>query len=160
MSNCIFPGRFQPFHTGHLLVVKGMMKACGRAVIVICRDAGDNGGDDLFSEEEVREMISAALLHEDIVDAEIVSITNCEDDKEWMDKILESADNPPDPEIWTGNEDVKKIAEEHNIDVKTITPVPGHNSEEIREMIKTKDRTWLSKVPGGANDVIMRSIGE
>ena len=74
MSSCIFPGRFQPFHNGHLMVVQGMMNTCGKATVVICCDPdGSPGKDAMFSLEEVREMISAALLESDIVDAAVRS---------------------------------------------------------------------------------------
>lgn len=160
MSNCIFPGRFQPFHTGQLLVVKGMMKTCGRAVIVICSNPGDSKGkDDLFTQDQVREMITAALLAEDIVDAEIVAISDCESDEEWLHKVLEAADNPEDPTVWSGNEDVLAIVEKGGVNTKKIVHVLGHDSDEIRKMIKSGNRDWMKKVPGGANNVVMKSLG-
>ncbi len=156
MATCIFPGRFQPFHNGQLMVVNGMMKTCGRGVIVICNNGeGQLGADDLFSEEEVREMISAALLAEDIVDADIVVVHDCAEDKEWLDKVLEAAGDPEEPMIWSGNDNVLALAEEAGIATKKIVPVPGHVSAEIREMIKNNDRGWMEKVPGGANDIVM-----
>lgn len=156
MSTCIFPGRFQPFHNGQLLVVKGMMQMCGRTVIVICTEKDETlGPNDLFNEEQVREMISAALLAEDIVDAEIRVAHDASEDSEWLDRILEEAGNPEDPMIWSGNENVLKLAEEHGVATKEISLVPGHVSAEIREMIKSGDREWMEKVPGGANDVVM-----
>jgi len=86
MSTCIFPGRFQPFHTGQLMVVQGMAQSCSKPVVVICH--GDARDDDLFSVDDVREMISAALLAENIVDAMIVDVPDCESDDEWADRVL------------------------------------------------------------------------
>ena len=34
MSTCIFPGRFQPFHTGQLMVVQGMAQSCTKPIVV------------------------------------------------------------------------------------------------------------------------------
>ncbi|MBU1126458.1 MAG: hypothetical protein ABH826_01460 [Patescibacteria group bacterium] len=156
MSACIFPGRFQPFHNGQLLVVKGMIKSCSRSVIVICCGADDQmGSDDLFTSDQIREMISAALLAEDIVDAEIVIVYDCDEDEEWLDKIIEAADNPDSPTIWSGNENVLALAEAQGIASKKISLVPGHVSKEIREMIKSGDRGWMEKMPAGAIDVVM-----
>ncbi|PIX61830.1 hypothetical protein CO057_01930 [Candidatus Uhrbacteria bacterium CG_4_9_14_0_2_um_filter_41_50] len=152
MSTCIFPGRFQPFHTGHLMVVQGMIKSCGKVVIAICY--GDAREDDLFSAEEVREMISAALLAEDIVDANIVDVSDCEDDAEWVDKILEAAGNPEEVKMWTGDDDMKQIFETAGLAIQNISPVPGFNGTEIRKMIESKDSTWREKVPAGALDVV------
>jgi nicotinamide-nucleotide adenylyltransferase len=152
MSSCIFPGRFQPFHTGHLMVVQGMAQTCAKPIIVICH--GNKRDDDLFSVDQVRTMISASILEEGIADAMIVDVTDCESDDEWMDKILEVAGNPEDPKIWTGDEQIKAIFEKHNIEIQNIKPVPGFNGTEIREMILKKDMDWRKKVPGGSMEVI------
>lgn len=152
MSTCIFPGRFQPFHTGHLMVVQGMIKSCGQAVIVICH--GNSRNDDLFSVDEVREMISSALLAEDIVDANIIDVSDCADDVEWVDKILESAGRPESVKLWSGDEAMKKIFETAGFDIQNISLVPGFNGEEIRKMIQSQDKTWREKVPAGALDVV------
>jgi nicotinamide-nucleotide adenylyltransferase len=160
MSTCIFPGKFQPFHTGHLLVVKGMMQACSQTVVVICHDPDDAGMDDIMTNEQVREAISAALLAEDIVDANIAVVSDCKGDDEWVDKILEAAGNPEDAAVWSGNDHVLGIFESHNIETKKITHVPGIDGEEIRGMIKEKDGTWRTKVPKGALDVVEKAIAE
>lgn len=129
---------------------------CGRTVVVICVSKdGDLGSNDLFHEEQVREMVSAGLLSEDIVDAEIVVVHDCDEDAEWLDKVLEAAGNPEEGMIWSGNQNVLELAKEQGVGTKEISLVPGHVSAEIREMIKSGDRTWMEKVPGGANDVVM-----
>lgn len=158
MSTCIFPGRFQPFHTGHLLVVKGMIKSCPRSVIVVCHEE-EMGADDLFSQEQVREMISSALLSEDIVDAEIVFVADEDEDAEWADKVLEAAGNPEDVEVWSGNESVIKLFGDSGVSTKEIKKVPGHVGEEIRQLIRNKDSEWRTKVPGGSMNVIDDAIG-
>lgn len=159
MSTCIFPGRFQPFHTGHLMVVKGIMSACGKAVIVICADPdGTAGGDAIFTNEEVREMISAALLEESIVDANIVVISDCEADEEWVDKILEAAGDPEEPVVWSGKEDVRTLFESRDIKTQKISEVPGISGEEIRNMIEAGNAKWREKIPAGAMDVVDKKV--
>jgi nicotinamide-nucleotide adenylyltransferase len=157
MSTCIFPGKFQPFHQGHLMVVQGMMKSCSSAVIAICHEA-ETGKNDIFTVEEVREMISAALLSADIVDATIVVIEDCHEDAEWVDKVLEAAGWPEEVQFWSGNEEVIKLLESLEKNIQKITHVPGHDSKEIRGWIKVKDASWRSKVPAGAMDVIDKKL--
>ena len=158
MSTCIFPGKFQPFHTGQLLVAKGMVKTCARPVIVVCHEQ-EMGPDNMFTQDQVREMISASLLNEDIVDAEIIFVEDTYEDGEWADKILEAAGNPEDPEIWSGNENVLKIFSDVGVATKEIKHVSGHVSEEIRELIKEKNSEWRKKVPGGSMNIIDDVIG-
>ncbi len=155
MSIAIFPGNFQPFHIGHLLVVKGMVKSSSRVIIVVC--TGDDT-DQPFSKEEVQEMISSALLANDILDAEMIFVTDSEDDGEWIDKILEEAGNPEDPMIWSGNEDVLRIANELNIKTKEIKHAPGFVSEEIRQMIRNDNSAWKQKVPPAVANVIRKKV--
>lgn len=159
MSICIFPGRFQPFHNGHLLVVKGMMQTCGRTAIVVCCNVDDKiGAEDIFTQDEVREMISAALSSEDIVDAEIHVVTDCPQDDEWLDRILEAVEDSEGATIWSGNPDVLAIAEKAGVAVKKISPVPGISGEEIRAWVKSGSREWMEKVPAGALDVVMDKV--
>jgi len=140
-----------------LMVVQGMMKTCDRVIIAIC----GGGQEEMFNAEEVRDMISAALLNESIMDAQIVVVDDCISDEDWVDKLLEVAERPADEvAIWSGKDDVLALADKAGIATKRITHVPGHDSAEIREMIKNKDRAWMTKVPGGANDVVMRHMNK
>ncbi|MBT4857445.1 adenylyltransferase/cytidyltransferase family protein [Candidatus Uhrbacteria bacterium] len=158
MSTCIFPGRFQPFHIGHLMVAKGMIKSCPNVVIVIC--SGDHHDDDIFSTEKVREMISAALLEAEIMDATIAEVSDCTDDAEWADKVLEAAGWPEDPQIWSGDEAVRALFEGLEKRTQKISPVPGFVGKEIREMISGNDKNWRTKVPAGAMDVVYDKMQE
>lgn len=158
MSTCIFPGRFQPFHTGQLLVAKGMVKSCARPVIVVGHGGAD-GANDLFTEEQVREMISSTLLDENIVDAEIVFVEDKGEDAAWAERVLEAAGSPDDAEVWSGNPAVLDLFQKAGVKIKEIKHVPGHDSEEIRALIRAKDSAWRSKVPGGSMNVIDDAIG-
>ncbi len=154
MSTCIFPGRFQPFHEGHLMVVQGMVKSCGNAVIVICEGRDDGP----FSVQERREMVSAALLAVNIMDATIVEAVDRKTDDEWVDVILEAAGNPSEPVVWSGNEDVRACCEARGVATKKIVHVPNMVTSEIREKILAKDPSWRAKIPAGAVDVIDESV--
>lgn len=150
MATSIFPGQFQPFHEGHLLVVQGMAKMSGDPIIVIC-----NGKDDgPFTVQQRREMISAALLSANIMDATIVEASDRKVNEEWVDVVLEAAGNPAEPMVWSGNEDVRKLFEAKGVATKKIVHVPNMVTSEIRDKILAKDPSWRSKIPAGAVDVI------
>ena len=152
MSTGIFPGRFQPFHIGQLMVVQGMIKSCGNVVIAICH--GHSKKDDLFTVSEVREMISSSLLAEDIVDANIVEVSDFADDAEWVDALLEAAGNSEEVTLWTGDDDMKQIFKKAGLPIQNISLVPGFDGGEIRAMIASGNKEWRSKVPAGAIDVV------
>lgn len=159
MATCIFPGRFQPFHEGHLLVVQGMMKVHGNAVIVICDGKYEPGADHPFTIAERHEMISAALLAADITDATIVDATDRPTHGEWVDAVLDAAGHPQEPLVWSGKDEVRAMFDERGVPTKKIVPVPGIDGEVIRDAIAAGNiEPVRSKIPAGAIDVVMRKI--
>ena len=149
MSVCLFPGKFHPFHNGQLMVVKGMAKVCGKLKLIVC--CGDE--DPLFTEDEVREMLSATLLEEDLLDAEIHVLNNCMEDEEWVDRLVEFGEGQ-EVQVWSGNEDVLALCESQGVNTKKIVHVPGHDSEEIADWIRTGAKEWQAKVPKGVANVV------
>lgn len=155
MPTCIFPGKFQPFHEGHLMVVQGMMKACGNVTIVICDEKKPKSADAPFSVDERREMISAALLAKDIMDANIVVVEDGAEDADWVTRVLTAADEPSDAVVWSGNEHVRSMCEAAGVATKKIVPVPGIDGAEIRRLMAAHDPNFRKHIPSGAIDVVM-----
>lgn len=153
MPTNIFPGNFQPFHNGHLLVVQGMMKIDGNATIVICEHQHPDPEVDLFSTQSRREMISAALLNVDITDANIVAVKDDPNNESWARYVLDAAGNPPDALVWSGHADVRAIFEAIGVPTKKIVPVPGIESATIRQSLRDGTELWESKVPSGAAEL-------
>ena len=145
--SCLFVGRFQPFHRGHLLVVKGMTKVAGKVVIAIGSSESKPSAENPFTVAERREMIQRALQDEDIIpnfDVTIVDVPDMGDDAEWTKKCLELSEEVH--QIWTGNEATQKCFETAGIEVKTIKEVPGISATEIRERMKNGG-DWRALVP-------------
>ncbi|MEK9155477.1 MAG: adenylyltransferase/cytidyltransferase family protein [Patescibacteria group bacterium] len=161
MSTCIFPGRFQPFHEGHLLVVQGMMKIHGNATIVICDGKSESGADHPFTIAERREMISSALLAADITEATIVDVPDRPTAGEWVDAVLDASGHPQEPLVWSGRDDIRAAFEEKKIATKKIVPVPGIDGAVLRQaIIDGKIDGVRSKIPAGAIDVVMEVINK
>ncbi len=108
----------------------------------------------MFTLDQRREMVGAALLSADIMDVTIATVKDAETDDAWAHHVLDVAGNPAEAVVWSGNEDVRKIFEAKGIATKKIVPVPGIDGAEIRKMIKTGDMKWRSKIPAGAMDII------
>lgn len=86
-KNALFIGRFQPFHNGHLKVIKDILKESEKINIVI---AGPKNKDEKnpFSFEEREKMINLALKSEGIKNYKIFKVTDENNDEKWNEKIL------------------------------------------------------------------------
>ena len=145
---CLFLGRFQPYHIGHHMVIKGMTKLCKKIIIGIGSSQISGTSENPYTAQERKEMIQQALQDEDIIplfDVVFVNLPDHEDDVQWTQHVLEQV-GPVDM-IWTGNEATKKCFE-GKLEIKDIKEVPGISSTSIRQMIKTSDMDWKTKVPG------------
>ncbi len=154
---CLFAGRFQPFHNGHLLVVQGMAKVCGKIIIAICspKETGTTAADP-FSVPERRDMIQRALQAKDIIpnsDVALIDVPDMPADEEWTKQVLALAGGTVH-QVWTGNEWTKTCFEAAGVEVKWIKEVPGISATEIRKRMK-EGGDWKSMVP----DEVAASIG-
>lgn len=154
MSNtCLFIGRFQPFHNGHLMVVQGMRKVCERIIIGVGSTDEPTSLTHPFSAAERHEMISAALLDADIPDADIYDLPDTASDAEWVDAVLRVTG--PIDVVWTGNEQVETLFAEKGIKVQKIKEVPGVSGTLVRERILSGG-DWDALVPDGVASVMRR----
>lgn len=155
MPTPLFLGRFQPFHNGHLLVIQGMVKTMGNPIIVICDPMKpDAAGEDMFTLDERREMISSALLSANIMDATIVTCKDAGNDADWVKYVLDAAEKHSDVVIWSGRDEIRAAFEAAGIATKKIVHVPGIDSAVLREQMRAGSGEWRKKVPAGALDVI------
>ena len=133
---------------GHHLVIKGMTKLCKKIIIGIGSSQISGTAENPYTAQERKEMIQQALQDEDIIplfDVMFVNLPDHEDDVQWTQHVLEQV-GPVDM-IWTGNEDTKKCFG-GKLEIKDIKEVPGISATAIRQMIKTSDMDWKTKVPG------------
>lgn len=144
---CLFPGRFQPFHNGHLLVVKGMTKLCGKLVVAIGSSDKSGTPENPFTAEERRDMIQRALQGVDIIpnfDVEFVFVPDMESDEAWAKAVLEKAGEVH--QVWTGNPATKAPFAALGKEIKDIKEVPGISATTVRDLMKAGS-DWKAKVP-------------
>ena len=156
---CLFVGQFQPFHIGHLMVLKGMVKVCDRVVIGIGSSQAERSKEHPFTAAERRDMIQRALQDENIIpvhDVDFVEIPDDESDEEWTKTCFTLGEDITT--VWTGNEHTKKCFEGSHATVQIIKEVPGISSSAIREkMISAGD--WKSQVPKAVAEVVIEIDG-
>ena len=146
----IFIGRFQPFHNGHMLVVRGMVKMCGRVVIAIGSSQEKGTDTNPYSAEKRRDMIQHALQGADLIplyDIEFLNIPDMESDEDWARHLIEKVNADGVVQVWTGNEDTEKCFSGMSVEIRKIKEVPGISSTKIRDMIKVEDVDWKEMVP-------------
>lgn len=96
----IFPGRFQPFHNGHLKVIKKMYKKNSKPTVLVVINPGDK--EHTFN-QELHSNIFKDLMknHEEIKDVVFTK-------KGWIKDILSTLrDKNYEPELWGYGDDRK-----------------------------------------------------
>ncbi|MDG1950187.1 MAG: adenylyltransferase/cytidyltransferase family protein, partial [bacterium] len=102
-KTCLFIGRFQPYHIGHHMVIKGMVKMCDKVIIGIGSSERSNTEENPFTAQERKEMIQEALQNEDIIpnfDVNFIEVPDVDDDAEWTQTCIDLGKNIDT--VWTG----------------------------------------------------------
>lgn len=140
----VFIGRFQPFHKGHLSVVKKISRKC-RLTIVI-GSTNRKSGENPFPARLRQRMIRAALAEAGIKDVVVIPMPDTRDDQLWAKKFLHLTKNPD--LVVTGNSWVVKCLKNSGVEFLKI-------KEKGRKISATKIRAamragkpWKQMVPG------------
>lgn len=150
-------GRFQPFHLGHLYLLKKGLENANRLVIGI---GSSNVVNELnpFSIAEREDMLREVLERENLTDriVRIVNIPDIPDDDKWVEKALELAGNI---DIIIGNNEkgVNIFFERHGYKVLRFPYYRRETLEGtlIRKLLIDKDSSWKDAVPS----YLVRKIG-
>ncbi len=142
----IFPGRFQPFHLGHLHAIMEISKK-NYDIIIVVENAGESftKNDPLTAGERI-EMIWETLRDIDLKNYIIVPMKNIENNAEWVNHLKAML---PEFHVCFSNNDLVKILME-NAGI-TVKPIDFLNREKyqgriIRETI-AKNGEWKDLVP-------------
>ncbi len=154
-------GRFQPFHFGHLDLVKKILEQCDDVIIAITSSQFNYLEKDPFTAGERIEMIHESLKESNIDSSRcfIVAIENQFNIATWS-SFLESA-LPHFDKVYSGNDYVKMLLADSSIDV--ITPQfldrLQYNASHIRQMIISDDN-WQILVPEAVAKFLQKINGK
>ena len=153
-------GRFQPFHLGHLDLVKQILSECDEVVIAITSSQFNYLEKDPFTASERIEMIYQALK-EDGVDLSrcfIIPIENQFNIATWTSYLKSTL--PQFDKVYSGNEYVSMLLADTGIPV--IKPKflerERYNATRIRNLM-IEDQNWQSFVPPIVANVIKKING-
>lgn len=153
-------GRFQPFHLGHLDLVKQILSECDEVVIAITSSQFNYLEKDPFTASERIEMIYQALKEDgvNLSSCFIIPIENQFNIVTWISYLKSTL--PQFDKVFSGNEYVSMLLADTGIQV--ITPKflerERYNSTHIRNLM-IEDQNWQSFVPTIVANVIEKING-
>ena len=141
-------GRFQPFHKGHLELVKQILEQCDEAIIAITSAQFNYLEKDPFTAGERIEMIHNSIKESeiDLNRCFVVSIENQFNIATWA-SYLKSA-LPHFDKVYSGNDYVSMLLADSGITVvkPEFLDREQFNATKIRSMI-ISDENWKESVP-------------
>jgi nicotinamide-nucleotide adenylyltransferase len=146
-------GRFQPFHKGHLEVIKEILKTNRSLIIGIGSAQYSHTLKDPFTAGERHLMISTSLEREKIFDFYLVPIEDVNSNPLWVAHV-ESL-TPKFNRVYSNNPLVKRLFTEKGYEVNSLELINRSNwsGTRIREKM-LRDDSWKADVPDAVRDII------
>lgn len=150
-------GRFQPFHLGHLDLVKQILAECDEVLVAITSSQFNYLEKDPFTAGERIEMIHNSLKEYslDLTRCFIVSLENQFNVATWV-SYLKSA-LPHFDKVYSGNDYVSMLLS--NFDISVVKPnfldKNQYNATKIRQMI-ISDENWKEFVPTAVSELLTK----
>jgi len=151
-------GRFQPFHNGHLNVIRHVLKECGAVIIGIGSAQYSHTTENPFTGGERHMMISRALEANGITKYYLVPIEDVNRYDVWVSHV--TAIVPPFDYVYTNNPLTRQLFLERGYAVKSM-PVydrKKYSGREIRKRMIFGD-DWESLVPKEVAQTIKKIDG-
>lgn len=157
----LFIGRFQPFHYGHLHIIKTIVEENTQLKIGIGSSQEYNTKMNPFNFKERKSFITESLKKNSIDLKKIIiyKIPDMYDAKKWVDKIFKIVGDFD--LIYTPNEWMRNLFLGKKCDI--VKPKYYHKDEfngvYIRELISKKDNKWIELVPKPVAKLIVKFDG-
>ena len=154
----LFVGRFQPFHKGHLRIIKEASEDFDEIIIGIGSSQYSNTFDNPFTDDERKEMIKAALKEIDVSNYRIVNIPDIHNPPRWVFHVLSIVSDFD--VVISNNRLTLDLFKEKKYKVKQ-TPLYNKkmfSGKEIRRRIR-EDNPWKDTVPEKVKEIILKIDG-
>ncbi len=154
-------GRFQPFHLGHLELVKQILSECDEVIIALTGSQFNYIQKDPFTAGERIEMIHQSLKDAkiDLSRCYVIGIENQFNVATWASYLKSSL--PEFHKVYSGNDYVEMLLADSGYDV--VPPKfydrEKYNATKIRKMIANGEE-WEQSVPKKVVEIIKKVNGE
>ena len=155
----LFIGRFQPFHNGHLAMVRAILEESNGVRFGIGSAQYEGTSDNPFSFDERRRMISAVMSKEGIDNFEILGIKDFHNDELWVAHLM---DLVPDLKIAYSNDPltIRLLSREgHDVRVLPLIERDSLSGTEVRRRMLDGKR-WEELVPAAVREILMEIDAE
>ncbi len=158
MTRTLFIGRFQPFHKGHLAMVKQILETNDEIVIGIGSAQYSHTGENPFTAGERFEMIKRSLDAEGIHDYHIVPIPDTHVHSVWVSHVKSLV--PSFDTVVTNSDLVVRLFREHGLKVVSPPMVSRerYSGTEVRRRMQ-KGGDWQALVPAPVAAYILEIDG-
>ncbi|MFC1691510.1 nicotinamide-nucleotide adenylyltransferase [Nanoarchaeota archaeon] len=145
MTTGLFLGRFQPFHNGHLEIIKQAFTKVDRLIILIGSAQYSRQPDNPLTANEREEIIQATLLDLGIENCEIIKLDDINSDAEYVGYVEKNI--PKFDIVFTGENELNyNLFSEAGYKVERTDRLGGWEATIIRDMIKN-NQDWQELVP-------------
>jgi nicotinamide-nucleotide adenylyltransferase len=157
----LFVGRFQPFHNGHLEVIKRIMKEVDELVIIVGSSQYSHRLDNPFTAGERITMIRKALEEEEIQLPRIwiIPVPDVHQHSLWVSQILAYS---PKFDVVYANEPLTRrlfIEAGFRVELMPLIKREVYLATEIRKRMLTGEN-WIKLVPSSVAKFIKDINGE
>ncbi len=156
----LYVGRFQPFHKGHLQVIKRILEEVEELIIVIGSSQISHELDNPFTAGERIAMVRRALTEEG-VDASryyLIPVPDTNMHSIWVNIVISLT--PPFEVVYSNSPLTRRLFEEAGFEVKSVPLFlrEVYSATEIRRRMLA-DEPWEDLVPKGVAEIIAEVRG-
>ncbi|MFQ6105705.1 MAG: nicotinamide-nucleotide adenylyltransferase [Candidatus Hydrothermarchaeaceae archaeon] len=152
-------GRFQPFHNGHVYVIREILREVEELIICIGSAQKSHTLENPFTAGERIMMVSKSLFENGVrKNCYIIPIQDVDNNALWVSQVRSLT--PPFGRVYSGNALVKRLFGEIGIPVESppLYNRKEYSGTEIRKRI-LKGKQWKNLVPKAVVDVITEVDG-
>jgi nicotinamide-nucleotide adenylyltransferase len=155
----LYIGRFQPFHNGHLQLIKSIVNKFDKIIIGIGSSQYSHDKINPFTVEERKLMIEATLKENKITNFEMFEIPDINNYPKWVSHVESII--PEFDFVLTNNLTTSSLFKEkgYKIFKSKLFNKKEYSGEVIRKKIISSDESWKKSIPKSVYDILIKIDG-